>query len=77
MRNEIIYYVYSPLNISGDQITKNRMGGTCGTHGILQRGYGVLVRQPRERAQFEELGLDWRIILKQALKKRMGGCGLD
>jgi hypothetical protein len=23
----------------------------------------------RERAQFEESGLDWKIILKQALKK--------
>jgi hypothetical protein len=31
----------------------------------------------RERAQFEELGLDWRIILKQAFKKGMGVCGLD
>jgi hypothetical protein len=65
MRNEKINYVYSPINILGDQITKNRMGGTCSTHGILQRGYGVLVGQPREKAQFEELGLDWRIILKK------------
>ena len=31
----------------------------------------------RERVQFEELGLNWKIILKQAFKKRMGGCGLD
>jgi hypothetical protein len=39
--NETINYMNSAINISGDQITKNGMEGTCGTYGILQTGYGV------------------------------------
>jgi hypothetical protein len=46
------------------------MGGTCGTHGILKRGYGVLVGQPEEKSSFRRLGPRRGIVLKRAFKKK-------
>jgi len=50
LRNEKINYITSPLNFSGDRITKNGMGGTCGTHGYCREVTGFWWGNLRERA---------------------------
>lgn len=46
------------------------MGGTCGTHGVLKRGYGVLVGQPEEKSSFRRLGPRWENGIKTGLQEK-------
>jgi hypothetical protein len=43
------------------------MGGACGTCGVQERSYRILVGGLRERDHLEDLGGDGKIILKRSL----------
>ena len=68
MKRLIIWTLH--LTFSGDKITKNGKGGTRGTP--CREVTGFWWGNLRERAQFEERGLHWRIILTQAFRKKNG-----
>jgi hypothetical protein len=60
-----LWFVLLTKCYSGDQIKKNNMGGACSLCGKQERCIqGFWWVDLRERSQFEELGLVWRVILK-------------
>jgi hypothetical protein len=48
------------------------MSGTCSTHGI-----GFWLKILKETDNIEHLDVDGMTILKEILRKQIGGCGMD
>ena len=69
-REEELYDLYSLKNIV--QVIKSRrmcMGGACSMCGGEESCFRVYVGKPEGKSHLEDLGMDWRSILKWIFKK--------
>jgi hypothetical protein len=55
-----------------DQIKEDEMGEACDMHGRDANAYRILVGSPEGNYQLEDIGVDWRILLKWLFNKRYG-----